>query len=337
MQNALSSGYDIPTLQRMVRFRLNRDLFDYAAPTADKQDTIFRLIEAAERQGFLTNLVHAARSFNPGNAKLATIAHTFGLDSLPTGKVDFQRIIDEARANLDPVKLRRSIFEAESRVCSISIKKPRSTVYGTGFLVATDLVITNCHVVESVISGDAQANAVTIRFDYKQQLEATDERKVVCKLARDWCVVSSEPGDLDEPAPNELDYAILQLEDEPPPVRDDQPRGFYQLGEQPQPHPDSALFIMQHPRGRATELAMDFKAVIGPNKGRTRVHYRTNTEPGSSGSPCFSSSFEVVALHQAGDPDFDPAHKPAYNQGVPVAMIAADIKARGYAGRLGIV
>jgi hypothetical protein len=84
------------------------------------------------------------------------------------------------------------------------------------------------------------------------------------------------------------------------------------------------------------ELAMDTSAIIGVNHGRTRVRYRTNTEPGSSGSPCLSPDFELLALHHSGDPDFDPSHKPEYNQGIPMDLIAKLLRDRGHGGVLGI-
>ena len=49
------------------------------------------------------------------------------------------------------------------------------------------------------------------------------------------------------------------------------------------------------------KLALDTKAVIGLNGNGTRLRYRTNTEPGASGSPVFTVDWSIVALHHYGD------------------------------------
>lgn len=195
--------------------------------------------------------------------------------------------------------------------------------------------MTNYHVVNSAIAGPVPSSKVAVRFDYKKTLAKTVNPGTVCKLAQIWLLDSSEPGPRAEPSPQQLDYAILQLEATPP-APNDSPRGFYQIGDRPLPVENDPLFIMQHPSTRATELAMDTKAVLRHNNAKTRIHYRTNTESGSSGSPCFTPHFDLVALHHSGDPDFDPAHKPTYNQGIPIGAIAALLKSRRHATRLRI-
>ena len=42
-----------------------------------------------------------------------------------------------------------------------------------------------------------------------------------------------------------------------------------------------------------------------PEDKRDFLYYRTDTEPGSSGSPCFNDPWELVALHHSGVPDLD--------------------------------
>ncbi len=80
------------------------------------------------------------------------------------------------------------------------------------------------------------------------------------------------------------------------------------------------------------KLAMDTQAVIGRNKNATRILYRTNTEPGSSGSPCFTLDWNLVALHHYGDPCWQA---PKFNQGVPIELIRRRIEAQGFANALG--
>jgi hypothetical protein len=61
------------------------------------------------------------------------------------------------------------------------------------------------------------------------------------------------------------------------------------------------------------------------------VRYRTNTEGGSSGSPVFDQNWQLVALHHAGDPSWVAK----YNEGIPISLILAQLKARGVDGALG--
>jgi hypothetical protein len=158
-----------------------------------------------------------------------------------------------------------------------------------------------------------------------------------CQFADAWLVDSS-------PADN-LDYALIRLKDAVGEDRLDAgadplsgaKRGFIEM---PQEGPHglahgSSLFILQHPRGDPLKLAIDSKSVLGLYDNGTRVRYTTNTEAGSSGSPCFTPNWELVALHHSGDPDFDPEHKPTYNEGIPIAVIVSLIAQHGLANTLG--
>lgn len=41
LQGALSDAFSLQTLQRTVRFKLDKDLYDYASPQDDKQNANF--------------------------------------------------------------------------------------------------------------------------------------------------------------------------------------------------------------------------------------------------------------------------------------------------------
>ena len=86
------------------------------------------------------------------------------------------------------------------------------------------------------------------------------------------------------------------------------------------------IVIVQHPNGQPLKLAIDSEGVIEVTENRLR--YRTNTEPGSSGSPVFDGRLQLVALHHAGDPDYSELHLAEYNQGIPIAKVKASVKER---------
>ena len=96
---------------------------------------------------------------------------------------------------------------------------------------------------------------------------------------------------------------------------------------------DSALFIAQHPYGAPMKLALDTRAIVKTLPGR--VHYRTNTEPGSSGSPCFDQNWQLVALHHLGEP-VPSIVQPKWNEGLPIAAIVAQMQVKGTLGETGL-
>jgi V8-like Glu-specific endopeptidase len=106
------------------------------------------------------------------------------------------------------------------------------------------------------------------------------------------------------------------------------PRGWITLPTAPYNFAaNTPLFIVQHPDAAPMKLALDTEAIIGLNSNGTRVTYKTNTEPGSSGSPCFNQNWELVALHHAGDPK---SLMPMWNRGIPIALVTAHLEQAGY-------
>jgi len=59
------------------------------------------------------------------------------------------------------------------------------------------------------------------------------------------------------------------------------------------------LYIIGHPAGGDLQFSIEDNHLLGCDD--TLLHYRTPTEPGSSGSPVFEAEdWRVVALHHAG-------------------------------------
>jgi len=249
--------------------------------------------------------------------------------------------IEESGSTFDIVTWRKKIAEIEGRVCRIEIpdRQPR----GTGFLIGPDLVMTNYHVVRKVHKELVAANQVVCRFDYKVLADGVSVGKGKSYgLAGDWLVDHSCYSELDfETAPradapaDELDYAILRLSGR---AGDDmiggdaqQPVARKWIGAPPAEYDftkNPALNIVQHPDGKPMQIAVSSKAVV--KASATRVRYTTTTQPGSSGSPCFSADWQWVALHHSGDPKYTKqGKKPEYNQGIPAQAIMALLTRRG--------
>lgn len=68
-------------LRRMVRFKLNKNL-DELAMGENLEEIVFKLIETADAEGWVYNLVVAARESNPGNSLLIQVAQDLILTSI---------------------------------------------------------------------------------------------------------------------------------------------------------------------------------------------------------------------------------------------------------------
>jgi hypothetical protein len=151
----------------------------------------------------------------------------------------------------------------------------------------------------------------------------------------DW-LIDSSPYVRSNPSPqsDELDYALLRVDGKPGcdtvgnKMEPDAPnRGWLQLTKTAYDFPlNSALVIVQHPQSAPLKLAIDTDSVISLNSSGTLVKYSTNTEGGSSGSPCFDINWKLVALHHSGDPNF---WDPIYNAGTPIDAIVNLLEKRG--------
>jgi V8-like Glu-specific endopeptidase len=63
------------------------------------------------------------------------------------------------------------------------------------------------------------------------------------------------------------------------------------------PVPSEHVIVVQHPNGGYKQIVLTSNYVVAI-KGHV-LHYTTDTMPGSSGSPVFNDSWQVVAIHHA--------------------------------------
>jgi hypothetical protein len=346
---ALLKAYDYFSLQIMLKFRLDKELDQLAgAPSRPFDQVVFEVINKANKQGWVYRLLLAARESNPGNPTLLAFAQQFGLVPRDTpSRTQLEKIIKKTSSFLDISAWREALGRIEGQVCRVEVP---GNVYGTGFLLGSDVVLTNYHVVESVINKKAAPDELVLRFDYKRMSDSTlvnlGKEYRLAKGNDDWLVDYSEYSQIDTkpepkpgpPEPDKLDYALLRVDGAPgDEVLLSAPgqtieRGWIKIPNETYDfQPNTPLFIVQHPEAEPLKLALDNEAVIGLEGEGRRVHYRTNTEPGSSGSPVFDQNWKLVALHHAGDPRW----MPEYNEGIPISLILAQLKARKLDGSLG--
>lgn len=363
LNTALRAAFGPDDFDDLLLHRLDKRTEDLARMSRTYPTVVGDVIDKANKKGWIDQLIVKAREAVPGNARLWEFAQQFGLASTTTPRQELERVISEANRFLDINVWRGQLGEIEPRVCRIEFEMENGKVIqGTGFLFGSpDTVLTNYHVMEAVYAGEnntvtlgghrAKAESVVCRFDLKRLYDPATQtygravnEGTTYKLAPDWDLEKSPNSPLDAlPPPDHLDYALIRLEGSPgnDTVGDKASavgtkRGYIPLPEGSYDFPaDAPLCIVQHPRGLPLQLAIDTKSILKLNKNGTRVTYRTNTEPGSSGSPCFTLKWELVALHHSGDPDFDPAHKPTYNEGIPMSAIVKHLRDKGVDKNLG--
>jgi hypothetical protein len=290
---ALEAAFPDPgELAQLVNFGLNRNLEAIVAP-GNLGLRIFNLVVKCEAQGWLDDLLVAAREENPGNPDLELVVwevgQDIGIEPKQPGEGELQRVVVDNSKFQNPDNW---LVEMASKLKSVCrVESSQGIAAGTGFLVGPSLVMTNRH----VVNGFKNPAEAVFRFDYRilpggKPLRMGKEFKLAVK---DWLVSDSPVG--------KLDYALMKLqgtpgEESPGQSRKSVARGWlkptvceFQKGE--------PMVIVQHPKGRQMEMA--FGSVLD-GSGKEWVNHSVSTEEGSSGSPCFNSSLELVALHYWG-------------------------------------
>ncbi|WP_436770714.1 trypsin-like serine peptidase [Yinghuangia sp. YIM S09857] len=160
----------------------------------------------------------------------------------------------------------------------------------TGFLVAPRLLLTNHHVfpdaagtLDAFVEFGAEAGlddmpAPTVRFTFTPDVFFFADEHL------DYALVALAPGADGRNAGDLFGWNRL-----------DPAEGKLVVGD--------PVNIVGHPSGRLKEIA------VRDNELLVRLddflHYKTDTEPGNSGSPVFNDQWEVVALHHRGVPQTD--------------------------------
>jgi hypothetical protein len=324
-----SAYYKWDLLNQLLLLDLGEPLNTITAPNA-MPAVILDVVAWAEGNGRIQELIERAHARVPGNSELRAFTLEMGVehaDRVPQSAPLWQVLEKTVLARVsfaNPRQFREGMTRAESAVCRIELPKHG---WGSGVLVGPDTVLTNYHVIEDLYLGLAKPEQVNLEFDYAYGPNGEAPTGVTaCKLVdTNWLIAFSND--------TALDYAIVRLDrpvgnqpalhqraqamGEPAPKRGWLTPQSYIFNAQEQ----EPLFILQHPQLREGEPTDPLKVTLGFVTGTptsNRVHYNTNTMPGSSGSPCFRVNWDLVALHHSA------TGMPA-NEGIPLKAILEDL------------
>jgi len=192
---------------------------------------------------------------------------------------------------------------------------------GTAWLLASDLLMTNHHVINARNDNEASASDSDLTFqaaasyvEFNFDSENAVPNRVEVERIEGW--------------DRELDFAVLRLSEAVPnaPLRLRAER----IDPTSAATSPLALNIIQHPLGLAKKVALRNNYMY--DCPYPRIRYFTDTQRGSSGSPVFDDTWRVIALHRATsfvhDVVFQGRPTGWVNEGVQIAAIMDHLHGR---------
>ncbi len=174
--------------------------------------------------------------------------------------------------------------------------------YGTGFMVSPHLMLTNNHVLEN---SEIARNSV-IQFNYQNTSAGEALLPVEFTLQPDVFFETDEYRDFTLVAVSPTSESGREL------------REFGRnrmIGESGKAVVGERVNIIQHPAGQRKQVALRQNQIV--DVPGDFLHYVTDTEPGSSGSPVYNDQWELAALHHAGVPKRDGEGRILLRSGQP--------------------
>jgi Trypsin-like peptidase domain/Effector-associated domain 1 len=316
LREALLDAFRVPGEMKIVvdRADLGVSFANFLAADGIAYDAaLFNLLQWVDAQDKMLPLMNSAGRKAPGNRKLREVSVKLAdLESRfselrPVGTFgEAERIVLKGVKFEDVGPWIDRLATMRRAVCRIEPQPETDSIegYGTGFLVAPDIVMTNYHVASSFWSGKERAERVRIRFDYESAvpgdssfhgtehelaITVSQSADVADELEKSpWQVAFSPEGAVG------LDFALLRLAR---PAGDDlvrgAKRGFLKLTSRRFLSTDPIL-ILQHPAAEPMKLSF---GAVEKSDPPSHVEYKVNTEGGSSGSPCLTQDLMVTAIH----------------------------------------
>ncbi len=205
----------------------------------------------------------------------------------PNDGLALERLIGES--DLLPTNYLEQGLHAARSVGRVQVRdrSGRRKGFGTCFLIAPGLIMTNNHILRSEV--DAMRSLIDFNYEddvnFIPRVTATfplePMRLFLTNEKLDFTIVAVRQTAIDGTQLSQFNYLPLIAES-----------GKALIGE--------AVSIIQHPEGQTKQIALRDSKIIDVDPSGPFIRYSTDTMPGSSGAPVFNDQWEVVALHRAG-------------------------------------
>jgi hypothetical protein len=287
-------------------------------------DVLYRLVWDTPVNVFIPNMVKELVAFGeitPGKPALSALLEVIREDVGVDVKVRLDELLQQIRQELkkqQPISeelnkqelssgiSRPPVHTLDIYILKLAFEAAKAVVHlrlpevsGTGFMIASELLMTNNH----IISSREQAEQSEYTFNYQLDIDGKE-----CSTH----TVRALPGGVFY-TNAELDYTIVSLKDAPS-------FGKPLILKSKQVRRDDRVAIIQHPGGHLKKISMQNNFVAYAD---TKVmQYTRSTLPGSAGSPVLDDEFDVVAIHHSGGMLLEPGTDQRYLRSAGTSAIA---------------
>lgn len=181
---------------------------------------------------------------------------------------------------------------------------------GTGFLLAGEwlgyastgiVFVTNAHVISDTVANAIHPDNARVTFEVESELAGTP---LFYKVER--VLSTCPPARLGTSADEALDFTVVTLKREGQSSGQLKPlkpaRGL------PLVEKKAKAYVVGHPLGSGLQISLNDSVLLDIDDAERLVHYRTPTDPGSSGSPVFNTQWQVIGLHHGGSDETPRLH-----------------------------
>jgi hypothetical protein len=307
-----------------------------------------RILQIIQDEGKIADAIRVLREQAHTNAWLMV-----GLKQLLDGEDlsddNLQALVNELEPFLSSKALQEYLPRVLRTICAVAVGPPTNSIVGSGFLIAPDLVMTNFHVLETLLDVDPATHKVSAKptasgkqifffFDYlaAPAPNVPPEAGLAVTAADDWLVYGRKSlfGDgtsKQAAVTKEYDYVVVRLTrrvgDLSARKGGGNKRGWLQLPKEGiEVLPSKRIIVFQHPQKAPQQW--DIGDYVKMDQSATRVWYSVSTAHGSSGGAAVDKDGRLFALHNAEVLVTDAALAGRkLNQGIRIDKIIEDLAA----------